>query len=359
MAKRNTIKVDVEKMFLPRSVMDSPDARKRAMQSPLWPIFIAAYSATNGSVRVAGFTSPLNEDDDPEDEIALTTPHGFPVASAIYNPDAEDGNAKFVISSSSDIFNTNKFGHQHMILATNSQRYAVQKINRGPHDVRTAICNLAMNVMPVIGHRLRHIVDSTVDGAFGESVSTRPYLQIPGNYGRSVMKVFVGEWEKNEVPHETMMALESLYKQYREKEGRFDNAIERARTLFQGEKILFFPKVSNGLVIGKMDTTPVMAAIDSYDKKGSLPNDNTYVADVHFTMPLTWYPSIDALPSDMRQHLEIQLVLLKAHTGADDLIQKLSALGQKNGTNRFNWPDLGAAGYAGHSMNSDLLVLNA
>jgi hypothetical protein len=354
MAKKNAIKVDINEMFLPNTMMDNEDRRKELMGSPLWPIVVAIYGVTDRKIRVSDFgISDIHK-------VCMSTEHGFPVAHAKYDPrpceERSDDEFAFKVYASSSLFNNDKYPTNHSAaLYTESQRYAVQKISKGPHDVRSAILNLIVHVQAILGDKVRPIIDHVVDRSYGSSLSGRPTFSIPANLTHSLINVFMNNMDKSDVPLKDLSDIQSFYETYKSKQEKFDNALNVARSLFQGEKIIFFPKVRDGVIIGKTNMLPALAAIDQYEKGEWLPQTGTfaYMPEVGFSVPLRWYQSIQHIPEDLRKELEIQLVMLKAHTNSDHLVPTIRYMVEK----RF-WPEIGASCEPDNGVNSSMLILN-
>lgn len=242
-------------------------------------------------------------------------------------------------------------------LYTNSQRYAVQKMGRGPHDVRGRIMHTLASINESLGDTVRPIIDKAVDRTYGESLSSRPTTTIPTSLTNTLLRFFMDEVGKNDVPLKDIEMIKDIHRRHLTKNEKFDKALGVARSLFEGEKIIFFPSVRRGVIVGKTNMLPALAAIDQYDKGESLPYASgfAYMPDVNFSVPLRWYKSLQHVPDDLRKELEIQLVMLKAHTNGDSLIPSF----QKMYEERF-WVDLGVSCYPSHGgSSSPMLILNS
>jgi hypothetical protein len=354
MAKRNAIKVDINEMFLPNTMMDDENLRKELISSPLWPIVVAIYGAAECKVRVSDFGFADKH------KVCLSTEHGFPIANAIYDPtpaeQRSDNAYAFVIYANNNLFTSTRYlPNGSAALYTESQRYAVQKISRGPHDVRSAILNSIAHLQKSLGELVRPIIDHVVDRSYGSSLTGRPTFSIPNSLTHVMLNVFMNNMDRSEVPLKHMSEVQSFYETYKTKQQKFDDALNIARSLFQGEKIIFFPNVREGVIVGKTNMLPALAAIDEYHKGEWLPQTGTfaYMPEVGFSVPLRWYQSIHHIPQDLRKELEIQLVMLKAHTNSDQLVPSDRCLVEK----RF-WPEIGASCEPGHGVNSSMFILN-
>jgi hypothetical protein len=365
MAKRNSIKVNIDEMFLPNTKMDDDKLRKEAVRSPTWPIAVAIYGATEGRVRVADFIAPLTHswgsELDMQHYMTLTTVHGFSVANIKYDPrpkdERSDDETAFTIQAVNNNFrDTNKYGFAGEKLCTNTQRYAVQKMAKGRHDVHHSICSAVLTIEQALSDHVRSILDNAMDVTYGSSLSGRPTVTIPREYSQSLLKVFMGDADKSSIPFNMMDKIRSLYTTMKQSDEKFDSALATVRSMLEGEKIVFFPQIRGGVIVGKTNTVPISAALDMYRDGSSLPyvTNFAYMPEVGFSMPLRWYKSLQDLPSDLRKELEIQLVMLKAHIGSDNLVPTDDDMRDK----KF-WPEIGAACRKEASYTSPMFILNS
>ncbi len=363
MGKRNTVKVDINEMFLPNTIMDNETVRKDAVQSPVWPIAVAIYAATEKRVRVSEFFGPQNSwaaASEQAHKMCLSTTHGFPVATINYDPrpknERDDSETAFTIQSTNNLFMDRPFGLGGSTLHTNSQRYAVQKMFKGSHDVHGEIMTSVLTVERTFGEYIRTVIDSAMDNIYGASLSGRPSQPIPREYSHFVMKVLMGDMGKSAIPFNVMDKIKTLYETMRQSDEKFDKAIGMVRSTFEGEKIVFIPGIRKGVMIGKTNTLPIMTALDLYEKGECLPYaaNFAYMPEVGFTLPLKWYKSMQDLPEELRRELEIQLVMLKAYIGCDNLIPTPADMANK----RF-LPEIGAAYYQYTSNCAPMFLLNS
>lgn len=364
MAKKNSIKVNIDDMFL-SGTMDDPIKRKEVMNSPMWPIAVAIYSLTGGRVRVSEATRSFTDDFGEEDHaLALSTVHGFTVASISHDPRDAEGRTEdglqrtaFSIQAAPTLFCTNAFDlADGMVLHTNSQRYAVNKLSKHGHDVSNAILDLINRMDVTTGDMIRSILDRTVDREYGGSLSSRPSINIPEHLSPAMLKTFMGVMDKHQVPADIVARIEDVYSKFKERDDRFNNAIETTKQMFDGEKIIFFPRVRHGVVIGKTRMLPAQAALDEYSSGNHLPftNQFNYLPEAEFTLPMRWYKSVEHIPAELRKELEIQLVMLKVHTNANSLLPAWDTY--QNGS---LWPQIGMASVMGSGTRSEMLMLNA
>ena len=362
MAKRNTIKVNIDEMFLPNTMMDNEALRKDAVRSPLWPIAVAIYGATEGRIRVAEFKAPNSWGAalDIGHNMMLSTVHGFDVANLNYDPRekelrSEDETA-FTVQAANHTFRNNIYGFGGSKLCTNTQRYAVQKMSKGSHDVHSEICSAVLSVERTMSEHIRDIIDNAMDSTYGNSLSGRPTVPVPREFSHTLIKAFMGDLDRSNIPCSVMDKIRSLYNTMNQIDQKFDNSLAIVRSMMEGDKIIFFPHVRGGVIVGKTNTVPISTALNTYGNGTNLPyaGEFAYMPEVGFSTPLRWYRSLQDLPSDLRKELEIQLVMLKSHIGCDNLVPNNDDMKDK----RF-WPEIGAACRQHSHATSQMFVLNS
>ena len=363
MAKRNTIKVNIDEMFLPNTMMDNEALRKDAVRSPLWPIAVAIYGATEGRVRVAEFKAPNSWGAalDIGHNMVLSTVHGFSVANLNYDPRAKELRSEdetaFTVQAVSSIFRESESsGFGGSKLCTNTQRYAVQKMAKGSHDVHNEICSAVLSVERTMSEHIRDIIDNAMDSTYGGSLSGRPTVSVPREFSHTLIKAFMGDFDRSSIPCSVTDKIRSLYDTINQIDQKFDNSLTTVRSMMEGDKIIFFPNIRGGVVVGKTNTAPISAALDIYSSGTHLPYADkfAYMPEVGFSTPLRWYKSMQDLPSDLRKELEIQLVMLKSHIGCDNLVPTYTDINGKP-----FWPEIGAACRQYSHMTSQMFVLNS
>lgn len=348
--KRETLKVNVNDMFLDGVYATGPDYHGGSvvMKSKLWPIVVAAYAACDGKARIAEYKSLTRGEGNNEitERINLTTEHGFQIGYisawadgqvSVYSTNGLLGNADSVSSS----------------LVTNSIRYAVSKLSKGNHDARSGLRSNCFGVSNFISDRLRSMVDKMIDDFYGESISSVPNIKLEEACITALAQVHMKELQMHQVPPSVQSRIEQAFNNYRQQRTKFHEALDKTKEMFSSDKIMFIPNVRDGVIVGKIKTGMIKYNVDQYLVKGYLPSSNGevyFASDSSVSVPMRWYPSIQAVPEDLRRELEIQLVMLKAHTGGQTLVPSIEGSGTKI------WDAVGAVGYSYYGQTPIILL---
>lgn len=318
--KRETLKVNVNEMFLDGVYETGPDYHggSVAMKSKLWPVAVAAYAACNGKARIAEYKFITREEGESGDteRICLTSEHGFRIGYITAWSNGEISvNATNGLLGSADGSSAS--------LLTNNIRYAISKLTKGNHDVRNRLRENCFGVGIFLSDRLRNMVDKTIDNFYGESISSVPNIKLEESSITALTLVHMKKIEMHEVSPVIQSRIEKAFTDYESRQNRFNNALIKTKEMFGSNKIIFIPDVRNGFIVGKINTDLMNHNVDQYPVAGHLPSshgEEYFASDKSPVIPLRWYPSIEAIPEDLRRELEIQLVMLKAHTGSPTLI---------------------------------------
>lgn len=355
MARKNreVIKLELKDLFLDGALTE--DQQRAVMKSELWPIFVATYSGTDRNIRVCRYEDKREATTSNGffERITFSTKEGFNCGMVRKDmPTEDDSNGDYVIGRYQTLVGEPSESYLNNILRTKSLRYAISKLQKGEHVTRTALRDTALGVASHLSDRLRGIVDRACDQEYGEAMSSRPYCEMSKKIQTVLAELFMKDVEAHQIPDAVVSELTGLYKNYSKQREKFAAAMDTASEMFNGKKYILFTNVRDGVIVGRISGVPVQAAIDQY-RDGFLPraSEFSYYVEDPTDMPLKWYPSMDAIPEDDRKQIDIQLVMLKAHTGSNSLMPD-------NRTQSGVYPLLGAS--VGHDHNGcRTMLLNA
>lgn len=356
--KRETLKINVNDMFLDGVYATGPDYHggSVAMKSKLWPVAVAAYAACEGKARIAEYKTTVREGESENTErICLTTEHGFRIGYVTAWADGQISvNATNGLLGSADGSSAS--------LTTNSIRYAISKLTKSDHDVRSGLRGNCFGVGDFLSDRLRSMVDKTIDTFYGESISSVPQIKLEEACITALAQVHMKELDINKIHPSIQSRMEQAFADYKSRRAKFNDALDKTKEIFNTNKIVFIPDVRDGFIVGKIKTDMINDNVSQYPINvqkitprltGHLPTSNGekyFASDKSPVIPLRWYPSIEVIPEDLRRELEIQLVMLKAHTGSPTLIPNLQGIGTKV------WDAVGAIYYSYYGQTPIILL---
>lgn len=349
MAKREVIKVVPKDMFLENYY--TPQLEDEIVRSSLWPLAVAVYSACNGRGRISQWSANGSFGT----RMAFSTPEGFNIG---YIATQGCGDSlQYSVYAGDAYFKPTFNGGTNATLNTNNIRYAINKLGKSSnHDIRRGFIRASSpeNLNGDIYSKLHSLIDRAVDQFNGGSINCRPTIDVDDHTATMLAQLFMGDMTANDMPSTVTDEVNTKFVEFKEKLTRFNLAIDSSKELFAPNKLLFFTKINNGIVVGKTKTDWIGRMLNNYKNGGTLRMADKAIDVRDMVVPFKWYPSIEALPADLRQELEIQLVMLKAHTGSDSLIPNPEV---SYGADIKVWPALdGGAIFS--AWESHLLVLN-
>lgn len=286
------------------------------MRDEIFPVVVAAYNAAEGNVRVG--TIQYDSVQEQVSRVHLVSPTGLSVA---YIDKQNDGTLQMLhyrtpLSNSISAVRT---------LCTNSARYMMNKLSKNStHDARSRLL--------IDSHKARtdraysdivhDLIDSVLVKINGDRLE-RPRVEFSWNDEMSHLLAlhFAGEITKNDIPMSKLTDFEERYNRYVTKRERFTKTMQGTLDFFTGDKWMLIGGINNGVILGAISGEPIVNAIHTMIKTGSLPSSfDTQFGYAQATEPFTWYASFQDIPDYVRSDLELSLVMLKSHTGSSDLI---------------------------------------
>lgn len=321
MARKNreVVKLELKDLFLDGALTENE--QRAVMKSELWPVFVAAYSGTDRNIRVCGYMDHRQQIVRTfYERIIFSTKEGF--NCGLIKKDATgDNDGEYVVATFQSACGSASDSYLSNVLRTKNIRYAISKLQKGEHDAREGLRNVANTVPNMLSRRIREVVDMACDRVYGESVHQRPRCGLPDYVSTALAELYMKEIESHQIPEQMIAELYKNYKEYSKRRNKFEDAMNTVSEMFSGEKYWLFTNVRGGVMLGKISGMPVQAAIEEY-RKDHLPEyyKLSYYVEGSTDMPLKWYPSMDDIPADVRKQLDIQLVMLKAHANFETLI---------------------------------------
>lgn len=316
---REVIKLELKDLFLDGALTE--DQQRAVMKSELWPVFVAAYSGTDRNIRVCGYMDHRQQLVRTfYERIVFSTKEGFN-CGLIKKDAVGDNDGEYVVATLQNTCGSASDSYLANVLRTKNIRYAISKLQKGNHDARVGLRDVANTVPNMLSRKIREVVDMACDRMYGDSISQRPFCSLPVKVSTALAELYMKEIESHQIPDTIITVLTDQYKDYSNKRNKFNDAMDTVSEMFSGEKYWLFTNVRGGVMVGKISGMPVQVALDEY-RKDSLPEYHklSYYVEDSTDMPLKWYPSMDDIPADVRKQLDIQLVMLKAHANFETLI---------------------------------------
>ena len=344
---RSVIKFNISDIFLDGQTIQ--EDRLSLIRSPLFGILANLYNRSEKSIRVGVVTRAEATNDIHSVEIVtpeglkvgrLSTRYGCRFDFGVYpDPLSGGGNPNALISSSNPKYLQTKLG-------PNSDHEAARAF-----DIKLASAKVFVSEL------LRGMLDGFIDKTAGASFTSSPKV-FGDSYisNRDEVELcnylalhFAGEVTPTEMPSHLRHAFDKMYKGFTDKKNKFADALSRSCEMFSGEKWIYFSNMNGGVILGAIRTDAMQVAIDKYGSGQHLPFTSEFNY-AQWDMPLKWYPSHGHIPADIRQQVDLSLVMLKAHRNSDEMFPT---------DGRF-WEEMGCAMANGDSypLTSNFYVLS-
>lgn len=308
---RSVIKFNISDIFL--EGQNSQSDRIMLINSPLFGAVANLYNRSEKQIRVGHIE--LGQDaygiNTFIKKVNIVTSYGYPVAAVGSHNAAYD--AVFFNVCSSPTGESNR-------LSTSKPKYLQNKLGpKSNHDAATSFDHYLHRAEFFISDNLRSIVDRLVDRLSGLSSVQAPQCKVDRTLGHFLALCMKGEITQSEIPHEYRTQLDDNFKEYMSHRTKFDEAISQVSEFCGGEKWVYMNNINKGVILGAISMEPSLKALNIYRMGERLPppKQDNYCTQ---SMALKWYPSHDAIPDELRQQVELSLVMLKAHRNSPEML---------------------------------------
>lgn len=306
MAKKVRVVVDSNDIFY--EGLHDAATKQKVMKSALWPVAIALYSHCEKDIRIG----PVHYSNDDQYVFHFMTPSGFSVAALTFNL----GSIRVMTAdrplTANDSAWTNAYSTR---LDTNNVRYAVSKL--GPssfHDVKSCMSQSLNNARNVMNEIMRESL-TNIFRVVSEGVSDKPTISINRSLSTTLVRIVMGNEDRSLIPQGDLKEIETLYNDYLKKVERFRATVSRAKNMFTSDKWVIFPNSLGGVVVGAITKQPMLAACDLYERDGNFPGETSF-SYLDRVVPFKWYKNYNSIPEEIRQELDLSLLMLKTHTNS-------------------------------------------
>ena len=308
---RSVIKFNVSDIFL--EGQNSQCVRVMLINSPLFGAVANLYNRSEKKIRVGHIE--LGQDaygiNTFIKKVNIVTSYGYPIATVGSNNAAYD--SVFFNVCPSPVNYSNR-------LSTSKPKYLQNKLGpKSDHDAATSFDYYLHQAERFISEHFRSIIDNLIDRVSGRSNVHAPRCKVGNDLAHFLALCVKGEITQSEIPHEYWMQLDNNFKEYTSHRAKFDEAINQVSEFCSGEKWVYMNNINKGVILGMIDTKPSLDTLKIYRIGDFLPSakeDNYCTQSTAFK----WYPSHEAIPDDLRQQVELSLVMLKAHRNSPEML---------------------------------------
>ena len=336
MAKRIKQTIDVSQLF--NNALVTPQQQTEVIRSDTWPIIIAAYSALEGNLLVHRLGKNI---------VHLSDKAGISI-TAIHKTDEL---YHFMISDSSfATHDVDSHLHYSSYMTSKHPKYIASKL-RGQTDLNNKLKRSTGDAIIKLNSVISHMVNQVVDKCAGKNMQPAN-VSLTDAESTYATKIMMGACSVHAIPKHIYEAIQNKYNNYTAGLSKLHDAIDKAKEFYGANKFLYVPAYNGGILLGAISPQPMLAALDKY-KVDKLPPayDGSY-SYIDFTMPFQWYPNIESVPDNVRSQLETSLLMFKAHTGLEKVV---------NGTDRTGhdrvFLDINAYLYGNYNY-MDLIMLD-
>jgi len=311
MARKIKQTLDVSQLF--NHALVNPQQQAEIIRSEAWPIIVSAYSVLEGDLLVHRLGNGI---------VHLTDKKGISVA-AIHKM----GDVYRFMTADSPLATHDVDSHVYYSteMISKHPKYIASKL-RGQTDLNNKLKRSTGDAIIKLNSVISHMVDQVVDKCAGKSMQSAS-ISLNDTEATYAVKVMMGVCSIHSLPKHIYERIQDRYNAYMDMLSKLHEAIDKAKEFCGTNKFVYLPAYNGGILLGAISSQPMLAALDMY-KIDKLPTSyGGSFSYVDMTMPLQWYPSIESVPDNVRSQLETSLLMFKAHTGLDKMVDGADRVG--------------------------------
>jgi hypothetical protein len=182
------------------------------------------------------------------------------------------------------------------------------------------------------------------------SLTMHRHISLTSDAVTALARLFMGDTTKVEMPSQVISHIESQYERYTKTIESIKESLTDVRQMFERDKWMVFMALDGGMSVAAISRQPFIAAIDKYIKTSEIPDSHEF-SYIDALVPFKWYPSLQAMPDEMRQDIEMQLTMFKLHTNSTESLLEVAPEGN------HSFPDIGVFSRRG-GLDSPLVLLD-
>lgn len=311
MGKRQ--KIDVNNVFLPNALDDKQ--KQMVIKSAGWPLVVTVHSTTEQRLFVAGVVRGTSID---AHTIHMTNKAGVNVC-AIQVSDEGRLLGMWQIDNPLGSHTANGFKfdapttHYSHLLKSDSIRYAMNVLRKNSvHRAKEDLIRALNSADRVVQDCVTDIIDDILRVCNNDEHPTPPTIRLDNNTQIDLLRSFQGDLSKESISLERKNNLDTAFQNWLKESSKYKNVFNQAIEFFNTDKWIVFA-MNGGIVLGTMSRHTALAQLEGCRDNFEYHIDRYNINYLDLSLPYKWYKSVDDLPPETKQELEMSLVMLKAH----------------------------------------------
>jgi hypothetical protein len=297
--------MDLSKFFLANKFL--PYEQAGIMRSDYWSVYAQLYNITEGELVIGSI-----DRDNPH--MVFTTKDGVPVAYVGLAKHPKSSTRYWLFDYTNRPFASaptyNDYTTSAVLRSTNI-KYIAANLKKHASQIK----DWAVAGRTKLSHLTRELITAAMYEGYRALFETPSVESLDGDTRIELVKLAMGEIDRASISPDSYRVCEIRHKEYMRQVEKREEAARQARSFVLGDKWLIVKNILDGYIIGRVGRDALLRDVETHC--ASKRNSDRDHFEIHGA---SWHKSFDNLPEDLKAQLMPSLMMLKVHTGSNDLL---------------------------------------
>lgn len=299
--------MDLSKFFLGNKFNESEQMLFH--RSPFWAAYAQIHNITEGE-WVIGHAQYAGD----HPYVVFSTKQGVPVAYIAQTMHPKSRRKYWQFEFNNNPFSAEPNYREYVtkaVLRSGTMSYIVSNLKK----CAPAIKEKMLAARDTLDAAIKGLINSTMHEGYGALYQRPSVEQFDSDTRLQLLKLAMGEIDRASMDINAYRVCEFRHKEYMREVEKRNVTVEEAKLFAVNDKWLIIKNVLGGLIIGRIPKDTILREVTIFCGYFSITtNEPMNMQNVG------WYKSLDDLPTELKADLMPSLMMLKVHTGSDDLL---------------------------------------
>jgi hypothetical protein len=299
--------MDLSRFFLTDKFL--PYEQAGIMRSDYWSVYAQLYNITEGEL-VIGNVNNGGENK----HMVFTTKDGVPVAYVGLAKHPKSKTSYWLFDSVNRPFASQPTYNEYTttaVLRSTNIKYIAANLKKYADQIK----DWAVAGRTKLSHLTRELVSSAMYEGYRALFEIPSVESLDGETRIELIKLAMGEIDRASMSPDSYRVCEIRHKEYMRQVEKREEAARQARSFVLGDKWVIVKDILGGYIIGRVGRDALLKEVETYCVSKRHSNRDHF--EIHGA---AWHKSLDNLPEDLKAQLMPSLMMLKVHTGSNDLL---------------------------------------
>jgi len=298
--------MDLSKFFLGNKFDESEQIM--FYRSPFWAVYAQIHNITEGE-WVIGHAQYAGD----HPYVVFSTKQGVPVAYITQTTHPKSRRKYWQFE-----FNNNPFAAEtdykdyvtKAVLRSGTMSYIVSNLKKCASDIKEKM----LASRDTLDKNVKDLITAAMYEGYRDLHHRPSVEQFDSDTRLQLLKLAMGEIDRASMTPDSYRICEIRHKEYMREVEKRNITVEAAKSYAINDKWLIIKGILGGLIVGRIPKDTVLREVMTFCDYTNTTRESMNMQSVG------WYKSFDDLPAELSADLMPSLMMLKVHTGSDDLL---------------------------------------